>query len=231
MPFKPIEHPKCPKCGKSVYAAEEMSAGGYKWHKFCFKCAMCNKLLDSMTCCEHQAELYCKQCHGRKYGPKGIGFGIGAGALTMDTGEQFGNKEVEMTSRIQLLPLWECGTPVLWQMSYNRINISLVAIGLCNKLLDSCTVAEHGAELFCKQCHGRKFGPKGVGFGLGAGALTMDDGSKFGNTTTEMGCTIYYNVLKMRITQGIHFLFYLHFIFNCIRPPLRRLTNSFSLCE
>lgn len=58
---------------------------------------MCNKLLDSTNCCEHQAELYCKQCHGRKYGPKGIGFGIGAGALTMDTGEHFGNTEVEMT--------------------------------------------------------------------------------------------------------------------------------------
>ena len=73
--------------------------------------AMCNKLLDSMTCNEHQAELYCKQCHCRKYGPKGIGFGIGAGiftiyflscfpctgSLTMDTGEQFGNREVDMT--------------------------------------------------------------------------------------------------------------------------------------
>jgi len=37
--------------------------------------------------------LYCKQCHGRRYGPKGYGFGGGAGALSMDSGAQFGNKE------------------------------------------------------------------------------------------------------------------------------------------
>lgn len=43
-------------------------------------------MLDSTTVAEHEAELYCKNCHGRKYGPKGYGFGGGAGALSMDTG-------------------------------------------------------------------------------------------------------------------------------------------------
>merc|ERR1711964_646819 len=104
MPFKPIETPKCPKCGKSVYAAEERIAGGHKFHKGCFKCDICATNLDSTTVAEHEAKLYCKQCHGRKYGPKGYGFGGGAGALNMDTGTQFGNKESEMSNN-QLLQL------------------------------------------------------------------------------------------------------------------------------
>lgn len=47
---------------------------------------LCNKALDSTNCTEHEKELYCKNCHARKYGPKGYGFGGGAGCLSMDTG-------------------------------------------------------------------------------------------------------------------------------------------------
>ena len=54
---------------------------------------MCNKFLDSTSCAEHERKLYCKTCYGRRYGPKGVGFGGGAGALSMDTGAQFGNTE------------------------------------------------------------------------------------------------------------------------------------------
>ena len=52
----------------------------------------------------------------------------------------------------------------------------LGCLGLCNKMLDSTTVAEHEGQLFCKQCHGKKYGPKGYGFGGGAGTLSMDKG-------------------------------------------------------
>lgn len=47
-------------------------------------------------------------------------------------------------------------------------------------------MTEHGGDIFCKSCHGKKFGPKGYGFGSGAGTLGMDTGERFGNTESEM---------------------------------------------
>ncbi|GFS09745.1 cysteine and glycine-rich protein 2 [Elysia marginata] len=98
MPFKPIIAPKCPKCQTSVYAAEERLAGGHKFHARCFMCEMCKKKLDSTTVAPHEDKIFCKQCHGRKYGPHGFGFGQGAGTLGMDTGERFGNTEAQMSN-------------------------------------------------------------------------------------------------------------------------------------
>ncbi|RWS05323.1 muscle LIM protein 1-like protein [Dinothrombium tinctorium] len=97
MPFKAPECPKCPKCGKSVYAAEEMLAAGQKYHKGCFKCGLCHKRLDSTNATEHGTDLFCKQCYGRKFGPRGVGFGQGAGSLSMDVGEHLGNRETLMS--------------------------------------------------------------------------------------------------------------------------------------
>lgn len=83
--FKP-QAPKCAKCQKSVYAAEEVRAANKTFHKLCFKCTSCNKLLETNILTEHQGDLYCRSCYAKNYGPKGYGYGIGAGTLSSDSG-------------------------------------------------------------------------------------------------------------------------------------------------
>merc|ERR1712121_189595 len=81
---------KCGRCQKSVYSNEEIIAAGGSWHKRgCFTCKDCNKSLDSNTVAERKSdqpgqpgEIFCRACYGRSYGPKGYGYGGGAGALT-----------------------------------------------------------------------------------------------------------------------------------------------------
>lgn len=53
---------------------------------------VCRKGLDSTTLAIHDREIYCKSCYGKKYGPKGYGYGQGAGTLNMDRGERLGIK-------------------------------------------------------------------------------------------------------------------------------------------
>merc|ERR1719161_1611970 len=67
--------PKCPACGKSVYAAEEVKALGSSWHSMCFCCKACGKSLRGGQYKEHAGQPYCDADYGKLFGPKGIGFG------------------------------------------------------------------------------------------------------------------------------------------------------------
>ncbi len=76
---------KCVKCDKPVYFAEQaLGPGNQKYHKTCFKCNDCNKTVDSTTMADKGNVLYCRPCHGRKFGPKGYGFGAGASFLNTE---------------------------------------------------------------------------------------------------------------------------------------------------
>ncbi|XP_078581253.1 cysteine and glycine-rich protein 2-like isoform X2 [Branchiostoma floridae x Branchiostoma japonicum] len=164
----------------------------------CFKCGLCNKMLDSTTVAEREDSLYCKSCYGKKFGPKGVGFGQGAGALGMDSGERFGNKPTESTapmtgaaylnvgkssesskpskygSTAEKCP--RCGGSVYPAEkvigaghSWHKVCFKCSA---CNKALDSTNVCDREGEIYCKACYARGFGPSGLRAGQGAGVRT-----------------------------------------------------------
>lgn len=51
----------------------------------------CNRRLDSGNLTEHEGEIYCRSCYGKLFGPKGYGYGVGAGVLSMDTADAYKN--------------------------------------------------------------------------------------------------------------------------------------------
>ncbi|KAH7333660.1 hypothetical protein B0J17DRAFT_771315 [Rhizoctonia solani] len=64
---------KCPRCEKTVYAAEQIIGPGRQiYHKFCLKCTACNKRLDSYSLVEHNQQPYCKPCHVRGFGTRDL---------------------------------------------------------------------------------------------------------------------------------------------------------------
>ncbi|XP_057289308.1 cysteine and glycine-rich protein 1-like [Hydractinia symbiolongicarpus] len=180
--------PKCGRCGKSVYTAEERLAAGKSWHYIpCFTCKLCNKTLQSTTVAENMKshEIYCKSCYGKNFGPKGYGYGAGAGTLSMDGGDKgWATDNAPLSEALynnKYLGGNECGRcggsvytaeeQIAAGLSWHK---SCFLCKSCNKRLDSTTVQESIEEqdIYCQACYGRLFGPKGYGYGAGAGALS-----------------------------------------------------------
>lgn len=77
--FKASGTPKCPTCGKSVYAQEELLSNGNSYHKGCFKCADCKRPLAKGAELMHEGNPYCAvPCHGKASGLVGMRAGGGA---------------------------------------------------------------------------------------------------------------------------------------------------------
>ena len=55
--------PVCPRCGKSVYFAEQVKAVGKTFHKTCLRCVDCGTSLDSYKLRDHDGEPYCVRCY------------------------------------------------------------------------------------------------------------------------------------------------------------------------
>ncbi|XP_019951629.1 cysteine and glycine-rich protein 2-like isoform X2 [Paralichthys olivaceus] len=185
---------KCDRCKRTVYFAEEVRSEGGRFHKSCFVCCSCRKCLDSTTVASHDDEIYCKSCHGRKFGPKGYGYGGGSGVLSMDGGafalsvtqeEPAPPRSTNNPNPSKPAPRFggadkcaRCGKSVYANEKVIAAGSSWHKLGcfscaLCGKSLESTTLTDKDGEIYCKGCYGKEFGPKGYGYGAGAGALTL----------------------------------------------------------
>ncbi|KAI0270741.1 hypothetical protein BC834DRAFT_1011712 [Gloeopeniophorella convolvens] len=68
--------PQCPRCGKSVYFAEQVKAIGKTWHKACLRCTECGTTLDSSRLTERDGDPYCHRCYNKLHGPAGSGYAL-----------------------------------------------------------------------------------------------------------------------------------------------------------
>jgi len=51
---------KCTKCGKTVYVVEKLELLNKVWHKWCFKCTVCNCTLNMKNYSATGGNVYCK---------------------------------------------------------------------------------------------------------------------------------------------------------------------------
>ncbi|KAI2799241.1 hypothetical protein RDWZM_006794 [Blomia tropicalis] len=187
----------CGRCSKTVYFNEEKKAIGKSFHVSCFVCAnkSCNRRLDSGSLTEHDNEIYCKQCYGRLFGPKGYGYGTGAGTLSMFSGETCTNEpttiNIPATAQAYVAPKKDPSVPkngIAIQSKFGSREMcprcskvvymaeKMMGGGYawhktcfncneCHKRLESTTLCEHESEIYCKTCYGKLYGPKYYGHG------------------------------------------------------------------
>ncbi|CAG0924179.1 unnamed protein product, partial [Notodromas monacha] len=74
---------RCPRCGDRVYHAEQRVAEGRRYHPTCYTCRVCGCSLNATNVASSPDEIYCTTCYGRVRGPRGYGFGLGKGVLSM----------------------------------------------------------------------------------------------------------------------------------------------------
>ncbi|XP_046335726.2 muscle LIM protein Mlp84B-like isoform X1 [Haliotis rufescens] len=188
---------QCPRCKQAVYFAEEARALGKKFHKKCLVCNSCNKSLDSTTLTNHEDEIFCKSCYGKKFGPRGYGFAGGSSGLSMDTGRagEVTQDNVSSLAKAQAVSMAtngdgprvggadacpRCNKPVYFAEERRALGKKYHKLCLCctecKKQLDSTTLTNHDNHIYCKSCYGRLFGPRGYGFAQGGAGLSMDTG-------------------------------------------------------
>lgn len=148
----------CPKCEKAVYSNEAKAAAGAKFHPMCYRCIVCNKMLESTTVSWSKLELFCKNCYEKKFGIRG---NPGAGTKAVDEDGKpcmIGGPKVENGCPRCGKKVHEAEKKTGGGKEYHGPCFSCK---ICHKMLDASTQCEKGGEVYCTTCYGKNFSPVG----------------------------------------------------------------------
>ncbi|PWN87074.1 cysteine and glycine-rich protein 2 [Acaromyces ingoldii] len=180
--------PKCAKCDKSVYAAEQVIGPASKiYHKPCLACTICGRRLDSSLLVDHEGQPMCTNCYKAHLGQGKGGFSTSvplrpAIKATLDSSytrsppkTAFGGKASTAPSGTPLCA--RCAKPVYFaeqkQAANRKWHRGCLRCDGCSSTLDSGRLEEGPAEaangadvqcnIWCRTCYAKRFGPKGIG--------------------------------------------------------------------
>ena len=89
---------KCAQCGKTVYVVEKLAILNQTWHKWCFKCQVCNMTLTMKNYAATGGKPYCKAHYPMpiatgetREGAASVGYNSAApAAMDQSTAEAYG---------------------------------------------------------------------------------------------------------------------------------------------
>jgi hypothetical protein len=159
----------CPKCDGRVFEAEKMvTASGLWYHRNCFRCVECTRLLDSLTNNDGpDGSLYCKNCYAVKFGPQ---------IRSADVDHKLiDTSAIKSEDPEKNCP--RCGGAVFSAEAVHSKGKSYhwkcCTCFACEKQLTYNTVYNgDDKEIYCQMCYQRKFAPSGY---RGAGCSSWVD--------------------------------------------------------
>merc|ERR1719397_1167177 len=74
---------KCPRCSGKVFPAERMAMRSGNYHKSCFSCGKCKRLLDFTLACDGpMCDVFCNNCYRQMFGPSSLARDLSSAADT-----------------------------------------------------------------------------------------------------------------------------------------------------
>ena len=176
---------QCPRCKGKVFPAELVAMKSGHFHKRCFTCCNCKRALDMSNACDGpNGDVFCSNCYGKYFG-----------AMKRWFEEDKSYNSIIKSQDGQGCPrcngiVYEAEKVVATEtLIYHK---KCASCNSCHIKLDSATLCNGpDREIYCQNCHARKFGGAGL-----RGSTWVDE-----SATSQLRYSQSIDPSKLKITN------------------------------